>query len=133
MTSEHEGIQLLNAIYSEFPEVADELDKTLKHNWDHEPHERNEMWALLIERFSQLTTDAISRGDEEKAKIYLHFMEKKFLSGGKDCRKAIDVCYVETLLWDIKDLKKKKRGWSLIPKTLQELYIAMWGNPNFKK
>ncbi len=133
MTDNQEEIRLLDAIYNEFPEVAEDLDKTLTYNWEYEPHERNEMWTGLIERFSQLTTDAISRGDEKKAKVYLHFMEKQFQSGGEACKKAIDTYYVESLLWDIKDLKKKKRGWSLIPKTLQELYVTMWGKPKFGK
>ena len=101
--------------------------------WDHEPHERNEVWTMLIERFSQLTTDAIARGDENAAKRYLKFMEEQYNRGGNDCKKAIDTYYVESLLWNIKDMKVKKWGWSLIPDTLKELYVAMWGEPKFKK
>jgi len=128
----NEEIELLNAIYDTFPEVAKDLDHTLKTYWEYEPHERNEMWTGLIERFSQLTTDAISRGDEIKAKKYLSFMEGQYLSGGVNSKKAIDVCYVESLLWNIKDTRTKKWGWSLIPKSLQELYIELWGVPKFE-
>jgi hypothetical protein len=122
MRNNQEEIELLNAIYQEFPEVAKDLDHTLKSNWDYEPHERNEMWTGLIERFSQLTTNAISRGDEKTARKYLSFMERQYLSGGKNLKKAIDVYYVESLLWDIKDTERKKWGWTLIPKPLQELW-----------
>jgi hypothetical protein len=124
---------LLDAIYDEFPEVAEDLDRTLKYNWEYEPHERNKMWTGLIERFSQLTTDAISRGDEATAKRYLRFMEKQYSAGGEDIKKAVDVYYVESLLWDIKDNKKKEWGWSLIPGKLQRLYINLWGEPKFGK
>jgi len=133
MRKDHEEIELLDAIYDEFPEVAKDLDYTLKYNWEYEPHERNEMWTSLIERYSQLTTDAISRGDEKTAKKYLSFMEDQYLKGGENLKKAVDVYYVESLLWDIKDVKRKKWGWSLIPNALQELYIALWGEPKFKK
>ena len=131
MREDHEEIELLNTIYDEFPEVAKDLDHTLKHNWEYEPHERNEMWTGLIERFSQLTTDAISIGDEETAKKYLSFMEKQYLTGGENLKKAVDVYYVESLLWDIKDLKVKEWGWSIMPDVLQELYINLWGKPEF--
>lgn len=131
MSKDQEEIKLLNAIYAEFPDVAKDLDYTLKNNWDYEPHERNEMWTGLIERFSQLATDAISRGDEKTARKYLSFIESQYLSGGEKLKNAVNVYYVESLLWDIKDLKTKKWGWSLIPKALQELYIVLWGEPKF--
>ena len=133
MSEIQEEIDLLDAIYNRFPEAAKDLDKTLRERWACDPEERNEMWTGLIERFSQLTTEAISRGDEKTAREYLDFMEKQYFSGGENCKKAIDVYYVESLLWDIKDLKKKQWGWALIPNSLQELYIAMWGKPGFKK
>ena len=127
------GIDLLDAIYNQFPEAAKDLDQTLTESWACKPEERNEMWTGLIERFSQLTTDAISRGDEKTARKYLDFMEKQYFVGGEDCKKSIDVYYVESLLWDFNDPKKKKWGWTLIPNSLQELYISMWGEPEFKK
>lgn len=128
-----EEIRLLDNLYATFPDAAKDLDFNLKEMWDYEPHERNEAWTMLIERFSQLTTDAIARGDENTAKRYLKFMEEQYKRGGSDCKKAIDTYYVESLLWDIKDLKVKKWGWSLIPDTLKELYVGMWGEPKFKK
>lgn len=133
MRKDRDEIELLNAIYDEFPEVAKDLDYTLKYNWEYEPHERNEMWTGLIERFSQLTTDAISRVDENTAKQYLSFMEGHYLRGSENVKKAINICFVESLLWDIKDEKTKKWGWSLIPKPLQQLYIGLWGEPKFIK
>ena len=133
MSKLKQEIDLLDAIYDQFPEVAADLDSTLKEGWGYEPEERIEMWTGLIERFSQLTTDAISRGDEKTAREYLDFMEKQYCSGGENCKKAIDVYYVEPLLWDIKDLNKKKRGWALMPDSLKTLYASMWGKPDFKK
>ena len=82
MRKDNEEIELLNAIYGSFPEVAKDLDRTLKYNWEYDPHERNEMWTGLIERFSQLTIDAISKGDEITARKYLSFIESQYLSGG---------------------------------------------------
>jgi len=43
------------------------------------------------------------------------------------------IFYVESLLWDIKDTKRKKWGWSLIPEVLQAPYIDLWGAPAFRK
>ena len=131
MNKKTEGIEILDAIYESFPEAARDLDDALKNNYEFEPQERNEVYALLIGRFSQLTTDAISRGDENTARSYLEFMAEKLESCGESGRKTIDVSYVESLLWDIKDNKKKKWGWSLLPLPLKELYVAMWGEPKF--
>lgn len=128
-----EQIALLDAICATFPEVAEELDRTLKDVWEYGPHDRHRVWTDLIERFSQITTDAIRRNDEQTARAYLSFIEDKYRSAGAHARKAIDVYYVESLLWDIKDVKQKTWGWSLIPKPLQDLYVAMWGQPEFEK
>jgi hypothetical protein len=131
MPRNQEEINLLDAIYSEFPEVGEDLDRTLKDHWDYEPHEKHEMCTGLVERFSQLTTDAISEGNEKVARKHLQFMESQFLSGGENCREMIDVYYVESLLWNISNPEKKRWGWSLIPKPLQELYIKLWGPREF--
>ncbi len=88
MSENLEEIELLDSVYRCFPEVAQDLDQTLKNSWAYEPHERNEMWTGLIERFSQLTTDAISKGDEKTAKEYLDFMGMQFLSGGRQLQEG---------------------------------------------
>lgn len=132
MSKKKQKIALIDAIYDAFPEVAVDLDRTLKY-WRYEPHERHKIWPDLIERFSQLTTDAISRGEENIAIKYLSFIQQEYNSGGEEVKKAIDVYYVESLLWNIKDNKRKKWGWSLIPSELKTLYVKIWGEPKFDK
>ena len=45
-------------------------------------------------------------------------------------REYIDVCYVETLMWNL-DPQSRKWAWPLIPGNLKRLYVAMWGEPRF--
>ena len=53
--SEHaEEIRLLDSVYSSFPEVAKDLDFTLKEMWDYEPHQRNEAWTMLHNRIDRI-------------------------------------------------------------------------------
>ena len=86
---------------------------------------------MLIERFSQLTTEAIARFDDRTAMAYLEFMNQQLRLGDTDVQKIIDVYFVESLMWNINDKKRKQWGWSLIPEPMKTLYVAMWGNPDF--
>jgi hypothetical protein len=53
--------------------------------------------------------------------------------GDEATTRCIDVAYVESLMWDIKDDKLKQKGWKLIPTNLRALYVAMWGEQPFMK
>lgn len=83
-----------------------------------------------FEQFSQLTTQAIRRREEAKAKTHLDFIARKMASGDDKVREYIDVYYTEVLLYGL-DKKSKRFRWSLLPTNLRELYAAMWGQPRF--
>jgi hypothetical protein len=88
---------------------------------------------IWLERFSQFTTDAIKRGDFGKASSQLALLSKLVATGDELTTRCIDVAYVESLMWDIKDDKRKCEGWKLIPANLRALYVAMWGTRPFMK
>jgi hypothetical protein len=58
-------------------------------------------------------------------------MSHKLTNATNAEKEYIDVYYVESLLWDIKDSELRKWGWSLIPENLKELYIGVWGAQRF--
>jgi hypothetical protein len=88
---------------------------------------------VWVERFSQQTTDAIKGRDFIKAEAHLKLLSRLLASGDEATIRCIDVAYVESLIWDVKDEKLKKHGWSLIPANLRSLYIGMWGEKSFMK
>lgn len=86
-----------------------------------------------VERFSQLTTDAITDQDFLKAAAHLKLLSRLLAVGDEATIRCIDVAYVESFMWDIKDDKLRKYGWSLLPPNLKSLYIDMWGEKPFMK
>ena len=86
---------------------------------------------IWLERFSQLTTNAIKSGDFGKAKAHLTLISCLVEAGDPHTERCIDVAYVESLMWDIKDDKLKNEGWRVIPENLKKLYVAMWGRQPF--
>jgi len=120
------GLQIVEAIRAAFPEEAEFIDAALGDEYENAHH----TW---IERFSQLTTDAIRRGEFTKAAEHLKVMSALLARGNDATLRCIDVAYVESLMWDIKDEKVKREGWKLIPANLKSLYIAMWGEKPFMK
>jgi hypothetical protein len=118
---------IVKAIRQTFPEEGRRIDEELdRDGYEDAPH-------IWIERFSQYTTDAIRRGDDEAASKHLKLLSRLLSSGGEDAARCIDVAYVESLMWDIKDVKRKSEGWRLIPPNLQALYVQMWGEKPFMK
>lgn len=115
-------------IRDKFPDVADRMDKWLNH-LGLEPEDS--MYTSMFEAFSQATTDAIKMRDEDTALKHLTYMSQKLINATTAVAEYIDVYYVESLLWDIKDNELRKWGWSLIPKNLQDLYIGVWGAQRF--
>lgn len=109
-----------------FPDEAAAIDELLLRDGYEEA-----AYFTWIERFSQLTTDAIKRGDFEKAAGHMNLLSCVFASGDEATKRCIDVAYVESLMWDIKEEKLKREGWRLIPSNLRALYIAMWGERPF--
>ena len=110
-----------------FPEDARSIDAAMRSDdWD--PDDAPYIW---IEKFSQRTTDAVKGERDQKAERHLAFMSRMLDTADEETRRAIDVAYVESLLWDVKDGKRKAEGWKLIPPNLQELYISMWGTKPF--
>ena len=130
MDENQRGLALVEEIRNSFPDVSTLMDTWLRNMWDDDKSPLP--WALLIEQFSQATTNAISQGNETTANEHLQFVKEKLTSGNSETVRFLDTYYVESLLWGIKDLKQKKWGWSLLPEEIKSLYVAMWGEPKFK-
>ncbi|RQP25420.1 DUF7674 family protein [Piscinibacter terrae] len=119
-------LQIVEAIRAAFPEDAEFIDSALGIEYENAHH----TW---VERFSQLTTDAIRRGEFTRAAEHLKLISALLARGDDSTLRCIDVAYVESLMWDIKDESTKREGWKLIPANLKSLYIGMWGEKPFMK
>jgi hypothetical protein len=86
-----------------------------------------------VEHFSQFTTDAIKGKDFVTAENHLREVSAILAGGNEEIARCIDVAYVESLMWDIRDEKRKAEGWRLVPHNLRGLYVAMWGERPFMK
>ena len=118
--------QLVEKIIAAFPDDAAWVNARMQ-SQGFEPKEAPYIW---VEQFSQRTTDALKARDNAKAELHLKLMSNLFLTADVASAKCIDVAYVESLMWDMKD-EEKKQGWLLIPQNLRNLYIEMWGNKPF--
>jgi hypothetical protein len=122
------ALQIVKAVRAAFPEEAAAADAMLFRDGYQE-----EAYFTWLERFSQFTTDAIKRGEFHKAREHLSLLSSLLSRGDERSRQCIDVAYVESLMWDIRDQKLKSEGWKLIPPNLKALYVAMWGEQAFMK
>lgn len=116
-------LALAKAAIDRFPDEARLASERLA-NRHYEP----DAWHSWLEEFSQITTEAIRRRDEEQARAHLAFMSERLSTADEDVREVIDVAYTENLLWDL-NAAQKKWGWTLMPENLRALYRAMWGEP----
>lgn len=91
-------------------------------------HESPYSW---VEHFSQLTTDAIKGKDLTTAERHLQEVSAILASGDEEVVRCIDVAYVECLMWDIRDEKRKAEGWRVMPDNVRRLYLGMWGERPF--
>jgi hypothetical protein len=122
--------RIIAAVRESFPEIAIRMDQWLANSWE---ATADLPYAMLLEEFSQATTDAIANGDETTARKYLGFVAEQLQSASTEEQQFIDVYFVESLLRSIKDEDTKRWGWQLIPDRLQKLYLDCWGNPTFLK
>lgn len=121
------ALRLVEAVRAAFAEEAASVDAILEQQgYGDAPH-------IWLERFSQFTTNAIKRGDFTKATKHLVLLSRLVASGDEQTRRCVDVAYVESLMWDIKDDRLKREGWKLIPANLKALYVAMWGRRPFMR
>lgn len=119
--------RIVDLIRSAWPDEATLIDADLlARGFEGSPFE----W---VERFSQLTTNAIGRGEFSTASRQLTLLACLLAAGDEATAQCIDVAYVESLMWDVKDPKMKREGWKLIPENLRALYLQMWGKQSFMK
>lgn len=121
--------RIVERLRAAFPEDAARADKRA---FDHgfEPGEAPYSW---VEHFSQLTTDAIKGQDFATAERHMREVSAILAAGDEEVIRCIDVAYVESLMWDIRDDKRKAEAWKLVPGNLRRLYVAMWGEKPFMK
>ena len=119
--------RVVASVRSAFPREARLIEAGLRdgcYDVEESPH-------IWLERFSQLTTNAIKEGQQSKASEHFKLLSALLADADEPTTRCIDTAYVESLLWDIKDKKAKSDGWQLIPCNLRSLYIAMWGERSF--
>lgn len=121
------GQRLVERIRRAFPGDAELVDARL-HGDGFAVEDAPHIW---VEHFSQRTTDALNRGDIATFKAHLGPISSILTSADQPTTRCIDVAYVESLMWDVKDESLLRNGWRLIPPNLQALYIALWGERPF--
>lgn len=122
------AVRVVESVRTAFPEEAALADQILaRDGYDENAH------FTWLERFSQFTTDAIKRREFSVASKHLNLLSGLLARGDEATVRCIDVAYVESLMWDIKDEKLKREGWSLFPENIRKLFVAMWAEQPFMK
>jgi hypothetical protein len=127
MTQTVAAQRVVEGIRTAFPADAETID-TLMTSEGFDPKDAPHIW---IEHFSQRTTDALKGGCTAEAESHLSLLSRLLDTADDDTEKCIDVASVESLMWDLKDEKKKTEAWALVPTNLIKLYVAMWGGQHF--
>jgi len=123
------ALRVVEAIRSAFPEDASAVDARMTR----EGFETAEAPHIWVEYFSQKTTDALKGDASGTAEAHLRLLSQLLDTGDEATKRCIDVSYVESLMWDIKDENRKRAGWQLVPDNLRRLYVAMWGQQPFMR
>jgi hypothetical protein len=121
MESRQSVAKMKLAIAAQFPEEAAATDARMEFFDD----DAYETW---LERFCDTTNEAIAHRDEQRVRAHLSFMSQQLEIADDDMRRALDVAYVENLMWNL-DLEAKRWAWHRIPSNLKQLYRDMWGQP----
>lgn len=113
--------KMKEAIAARFPQEAEASDARMEF-FDEDAYET---W---LERFCDTTNAAMARRDEVRVDEHLSFVSQQLAKGDEEMRQALDVAYVENLMWNL-DTDAKRWAWPRIPSNLKKLYIDMWGEP----
>jgi uncharacterized protein (DUF849 family) len=84
----------------------------------------------MMEEFARQTQRAVARGTPKVAEAHLEFLAARLRRGNPIDREYIDVYYVESILYGVNETVAEEL-WALMPESLKQLYVAMWGNPKF--
>lgn len=127
MDQEKDINTFVNAIRRDLPRAAEQTDR-LMIDLGFEP--REELNYLWVEAFADVTNNIIRNRDKRELDAHFHFFSEQLEHGSQSVKNCIDVSYVENLMWSL-EARDKKWAWPQIPKNLQALYIAIWGEPDF--
>ena len=119
------ALHVVESVRATFPVEGARVDAILlQEGYDYAPN-------IWLERFSQFTTDAIKQGNVALAAEHFTLFSALVAGADEATTRCIDVAYVESLMWDIKEDKLKRKGWQLMPANLRNLYVAVWGELPF--
>lgn len=109
------------AIAAQFPEDAAATDAQMEF-FDEDAYE------IWLERFCETTNAAMALRNEQRVMAHLSFMSQQLELADNAMRRALDVAYIENLMWNL-DLDAKRWAWPRIPSNLKQVYLDMWGQP----
>jgi len=111
-----------NAIKEKYPEISEQADAEYMKQWgecndlEYYSHSWFEALANVLNKQMYLSVPA------ERFKDLFLDIGIAFKSDDDDVRKCIDVALVENLYWQVAP-EKAESYWSIMPETLQELYV----------
>ncbi len=114
-------VSMKRAIAEYFPKEAEEVDAQML-DFDDDAYE---VW---LERFCDVTSDAMKRRDAVQVDAYLSFVSQQLTDADEDMRSALNVAYAENLMSNL-DVDAKRWAWPRVPANLKRLYLEMWGEP----
>lgn len=115
---------LIAEIRAAFAEVSEKLNEWMcQQAWT----EEDQMHAALLEQFSQITSDAISENETERAQKYLEFMALRYERSDEMDKAFIATYFVAPLMWNDRSAAGRERCWTLMSKDLRRCYRDFWG------
>lgn len=115
--------ELLHDIQKQLPDVYREMLGCLDEYDGFAP-------SKMFGQFCEITNRAMREKDAVTLCEHLSYMSNQLKTAAEACYEMIDVYYVESLMWNV-NADEAKWAWGYFPKNIKDLYIKMWGQPEF--
>lgn len=129
MVSEEELQSLVDRIRHQLPEAARHTDRILAAR-GYDESELGGMPLTWIDALADTTNDAAREKDATAVQKQAVYMSEEYRKGSQSIRYAVEVSYAENLMWNLSD-EESRWAWALYPQVIKDLYVRMWGQPDF--
>ena len=129
MAEDGEIERLVNAIKKACPEAATKATEIIAHRGFEEADYANYSW---LEAFAATTDSSLKSKNENEARSHMRLMSLELSKGSDPVKRAIEVAYIENLMFKFSDAEKKW-AWKSFPANIKMAYESIWGDPFSRK
>lgn len=120
--------QFIYKFVEHWPDAQIEVDKAIIH-LGYSPDDYNPY--SVLEFLADWCAGLIVSDEEKTSQAILTWLSNEYEHANIEIRHLIDTHFVMQWMWNIKDVQLLKKGWEIMPKNLQALYLLTWDDPPY--